>query len=458
MAELAGLFASIIAIVGVAGTATKLSISLYKAAREAGAAGNDIKEFALKVQSFASIMEVAHGTLQKSCSQNPSSTFLKQVQDKAILDQLTTQSRDVVGNIKVLEPKISALGNNLTLISRFRWLLRKSEVQALGPKMETVKTSLILVMQMANLEILLSGEQTNASVQEIKRLTRQIKVMIRSMNYLQAQLERANTARLWTQNQPIQKFYAQITLVQLGENMGNTRVVQDAENYQSQRHAPITIRQVPPSPPHNSESRARGSSSVPESRSYGQPPTIVRSTHPDVQPDPPTLEGRSPSSLRTRVDSNRPSLNPAPPPKEGEIIAPPQPKTSDLKTQPISQNKSDAFPIKLLLCLHPNHKIRIKQGYINNFQKPIKALIDYDFGENFISLAFIMALGLQMHPLNVAESILIEFPDEREETPKGTVEFEWGKGPESHRMPFKVRCLLGLEGFRVQEYTMYIAL
>ena len=80
MAEVIGLIASITAIVGIAGTATKLSRSLYRLAREAGSAEDEVRTLAANIAAFASVVRVAHDSLRTYCKKqlkSPALVYIK---------------------------------------------------------------------------------------------------------------------------------------------------------------------------------------------------------------------------------------------------------------------------------------------------------------------------------------------------------------------------------------------
>jgi hypothetical protein len=58
----------------------------------------------------------------------------------------------VINHIGELKPRIKSLTSSISLKTKLKWLFRRTEVEALGPKMESVKTSLNLIMTIVTLE------------------------------------------------------------------------------------------------------------------------------------------------------------------------------------------------------------------------------------------------------------------------------------------------------------------
>lgn len=158
--ELAGLVASIGGIVHIAGTAAKFSATLYRTARSAGSARKDIEEFAMDVSTFASVIRVAHDSIQDHCRNNCQLHVLQYVEEHAVLGHIEAQCGRIAEHIQALGPRMSSIQSRIDLITRFKWTFRKQEVQALHPKMECVKSSLILLMLIVRFELKGAQERT----------------------------------------------------------------------------------------------------------------------------------------------------------------------------------------------------------------------------------------------------------------------------------------------------------
>jgi hypothetical protein len=166
MAEIVGLAASILAILGVADSAVEMAKRMKRLSKSLGAARKEIRSFSRDIDAFASVIGAAHYALRehsKPEAEAPSKVLVF-IQERKLLDQLVDQSERVIEHIEELRPSIKSLRSKISLITRFRWLMQRTDVMALGPKMESVKTSLNLVMTMVSYEAIMQviGLQVNA--------------------------------------------------------------------------------------------------------------------------------------------------------------------------------------------------------------------------------------------------------------------------------------------------------
>jgi hypothetical protein len=147
--------ASLVAILGIAGSATRLSTTLYSIARKAGSAGLGIERFAMDVGTFASVVQIAYGLLNEHChtqTRLQTSLVLQHIEENEVLNQLVAQSKSVVNQIKLVRPRLKSIQSSFDFITRLKWHLRRTEIQALGLRIESVKTNLLLVISLVHLE------------------------------------------------------------------------------------------------------------------------------------------------------------------------------------------------------------------------------------------------------------------------------------------------------------------
>jgi hypothetical protein len=171
MAEILGLAASIVAIAGVADHALRLAKSMKRLARDLGAARKDIRLFARDIDAFSSLIGAAHYTLQTHAKPESSSKVLVFIHERKLLGQLVEQSDRVIDHIEELRPDIKSLKSSISFITRIRWIMRREDVNALRPKMESVKTSLNLVISMVMYEALMQSSVLQASSHNISEAT-----------------------------------------------------------------------------------------------------------------------------------------------------------------------------------------------------------------------------------------------------------------------------------------------
>jgi hypothetical protein len=163
MAEILGLVASIAAVAGVADHALRLARSMKRLSRDLGAARKDIRCFARDIDAFSSIIGAAHYTLQTHAKPESPSKIVVFIHERKLLGQLVEQSDRVIDHIEELRPGIKSLKSSISFITRIRWIMRREDVNALRPKMESVKTSLNLVISMVMYEALMQSIGLQAS-------------------------------------------------------------------------------------------------------------------------------------------------------------------------------------------------------------------------------------------------------------------------------------------------------
>ena len=143
MAEIVGLASGIIAIAGAADTALKMAKSMRRLSRDLGAARKDIRNFSRDIEAFSSIIGAAHYSLEThSRGPQSQSKVLVFIYERKLLDQLVDQSDRVIDHIEEIRPRIKSLKSSISFVTRLKWILRRTDMIALGPKMESVKTSL----------------------------------------------------------------------------------------------------------------------------------------------------------------------------------------------------------------------------------------------------------------------------------------------------------------------------
>jgi hypothetical protein len=158
MAEVVGLVASVAGIAAAAAAALKASAALLEVARTLGAAGHEIEDFAINIRSFASVLQLGIGSVRRCTKKGSSAKVIKYLEELEVLDQLAFQSKRTNRKIKRAWKHTKSVRSNLTFVTRIKWYFAKPEVQALHPEMETLKTSLLVVMQSVRLEEMKEGE------------------------------------------------------------------------------------------------------------------------------------------------------------------------------------------------------------------------------------------------------------------------------------------------------------
>lgn len=167
MAEALGLAASVIAIGGVADTAYRIQKKIRRLARDLGAAQENILKFATEIKDFSLVVATANLSLHEySKKSSAKNKVLQHIQNHEVLDRTVAASNCVMDHIYKLVPRLKSLESSIPLYERWKWVQRRTEVEALGPKMESVKSSLQLIVVVVTLEAVLNQDESR----ENKRL------------------------------------------------------------------------------------------------------------------------------------------------------------------------------------------------------------------------------------------------------------------------------------------------
>jgi hypothetical protein len=167
MAEIIGLAASIIAIGGAADGAYKIAKNMRRLARDLVGARDDIRRFAIEIEDFSLFIGSAQLSLH-NYSQKPQAQtkVLEYMHRHRLLKRIVAASNRVMDSINKVWPRLESLESIVPLFEKFKWARRRTEVEALGPKMEKVKSSLQLVVSVVTLEAVLNQDKSP----ETKRL------------------------------------------------------------------------------------------------------------------------------------------------------------------------------------------------------------------------------------------------------------------------------------------------
>jgi hypothetical protein len=138
--------ASVIAVAGAAGTASKCARAFYKIARKAGAVREDVEFFASHIDTFGSIVSSVHNTIRDHYMKYRGSLTLQRLGQQASLKNLALQSNHLMRRLKDLEPDVKDRDVGLGFLGRARWLLKGAEREELCVWMERVKMAFVMIM------------------------------------------------------------------------------------------------------------------------------------------------------------------------------------------------------------------------------------------------------------------------------------------------------------------------
>lgn len=156
MAEIIGLAASVAGLLTTAGAGFKIADSMLHMARRIRGATEEIQDFGQDISTFANVLLLAYQSLDPNREGGISSSpALQWIQYHDALSSLVTDSQRVIQHIKELNQLLRSMDSvvQIKLWNRFKWAWKGRDVKALGPKMERLKSSLNLVINIVTLEV-----------------------------------------------------------------------------------------------------------------------------------------------------------------------------------------------------------------------------------------------------------------------------------------------------------------
>lgn len=159
MAEFA---ASIIALGGVAVTTATVAKKLIELARSIKYADEAIGDFGVAIKLFADQIEIAHDTLLSECSKPNPSLIFDFLRKRKVMKDLRRQSKYIEECIGRVDPKIQSLPSSIDLVTRLKWVFfKEADIRNIERRMDSVKISLMLIMQLVSMDAALHQVQTD---------------------------------------------------------------------------------------------------------------------------------------------------------------------------------------------------------------------------------------------------------------------------------------------------------
>ncbi|KAK1516623.1 hypothetical protein CPAR01_16239 [Colletotrichum paranaense] len=154
MAEVLGLVSSFAAIIQLVQYGEKFAKALYQYSEQRGYRAEKIEHYANDVVTFSDVVRTAHFSLSQHCKKYPGSPVLDFIATQGVLNNIAFQSGSVEQRLKKATSQIrSCLGSKSFVLSFFNWLYQKDSIKDLFPEMESIKTSLQLLLATAHFEI-----------------------------------------------------------------------------------------------------------------------------------------------------------------------------------------------------------------------------------------------------------------------------------------------------------------
>lgn len=127
----------------------KLARQLYRLAQRVRTAREDIQQFARTLTMFSSATGQACACLLQHYSSETELLSLSKVNEKHFLRDAEESAKYIMDNVKKIKPRMKSMESSivdLSVISKFKWAKRKSEVRDLSSKMRALESSLTLLM------------------------------------------------------------------------------------------------------------------------------------------------------------------------------------------------------------------------------------------------------------------------------------------------------------------------
>lgn len=170
MAEALALAAGIFACVAIVGSITKDTTSLCRSVQRIKVAKREIEIFRKHVQDYGNVIGLACTALRpfEHLSDDDNSLVVRYMLENDVWVSMVTQCECIKEDIRKHVIEIRGLRKRSQLMAKLKWMLQRREIEALGPRMESVKSSLLLVIASIQLELLRLQPRTESSDMEMQ--------------------------------------------------------------------------------------------------------------------------------------------------------------------------------------------------------------------------------------------------------------------------------------------------
>ncbi|KAG4435996.1 hypothetical protein IFR05_008538 [Cadophora sp. M221] len=496
MAEIAGLAASVIAITAAASTALKISKRMYGMARQVNAAADEIEIFAHDMRLFNTSVELGLRSVNRLCTKlKPSSEMYQYLQREEVMRHLAKSSKLIGKRMDEVWDTAASLQSKRKLVTHVKWVFKKTDVLALRPEMESLKSNLQLIVTLIAIHVGISqldGDLPESFIQDkleemwvcrlffqwrrnltnySAQLKKEVKIHIQTIAILQQSEERRWDREMKAVERPQRRRPKPCRLQELLIDLGSSMVAHEQVPWsndispsspatssragRSYVSATSTSTAASSAPATNSESSipsngpSQKRSSIP-SVTLNPKPLRVRNeqdsitneeNHNRMPPLQPVSQAPSLRRRRQRISTLPPQPDPTPPvPSEAAVVSAKAKQTHYSSVKPTSS---------YLQCFNGSGSMRSEPGFIaaNGERIPTTANLDPECPQNLISIAHAARLGLVIEPHNAADedasqAVTIAFPNGEKIKSSGEVTFQWSAGSSSHKPPFNVRCFV----------------
>jgi len=153
--EVLGVVGGLAAVLQLANAASRCASTLIRFSKNAGSASLEIAHLANQINTFHQSVHVAHLALSRHCSAYTESPVIAYIASSDLLGGLGDESRYVRTQVKEARKRIVSMESKYRLWAAIRWSFSRDSILGLSPQMDSIKHSLTLVMQTAQLEVMM---------------------------------------------------------------------------------------------------------------------------------------------------------------------------------------------------------------------------------------------------------------------------------------------------------------
>ncbi|AEO63036.1 uncharacterized protein THITE_2084540 [Thermothielavioides terrestris NRRL 8126] len=407
MAEVLAVAGGIAAIFELAKAGWRFADTLSQFARHAGAAGFEVERFANQVEAFSDAVELAQLILSRHLHRNQESSVVTYIRRQNILDIIGTEANIVQRRLRATQDQVMGLESRSVVLASIKWLLRRSSIMQLSPEMESVKSTLSLLVDIAQLEDVMNlADSVLSNKDEVRWLRRRIRRHLKTIERLRAQLPseygREGLGLYSSFSLDLEK---PDPLLELGRSMYKHGRVPDSV----------------------------------QSSSSGSQRTLNSPQGPSNRPD--GTRGQQPSRSMTVTiptsSSSRPAsaVNPIPGPVRPLRRVPPRQSRLSPNRSAAADQPAEAQPSVKTLRFRDEDVTGSIDGYVGTEQGSLRyttAFLAPTLEANIVSLAEARRLDLDVRePESMLETVYFDFGTRRPGKSVGTATLQWNAGPQA---------------------------
>ncbi|RDW78354.1 hypothetical protein BP5796_06206 [Coleophoma crateriformis] len=188
MADNLGMAEAISSIDTIASGTARVANSIYRLSGQVGAAAPEVEDFARCIGDYSSVVSLTLNSLLLECPRQRAhlTSIWGYLSQHQIIERLEDQSRQMEKSIKRIKPRLKALRSKLGWMGKVRWSSRRAEVQGLKLEMESMKTTILIVHLVVNLE----AATRNGRFLEVKVVKMQLKALVKGLRMMRRRMMR----------------------------------------------------------------------------------------------------------------------------------------------------------------------------------------------------------------------------------------------------------------------------